>query len=168
QEDCPLVTADQNLDFASQMMEQERIDEIPVVEKPRGGNFIGLVTRQHIAQALNRVSVSLSTLTTRDQNIYWATGYRVTRLEVPAAATGVTIRGLDARARFGVTVLALRSINDPDGGFVPVSPDRRLKAGDVIVAAGRPVDIRRFERELEQGAAASAAAQGAPSAGEKT
>ncbi|MGH7779794.1 MAG: chloride channel protein [Candidatus Binataceae bacterium] len=168
QESCPLVNADQNLDFASRMMEQERIDEIPVVEKPRGRRFIGLLTRQHIAQALNRVSLSLSALTTRDQNIYWATGYRVTRLEVPAAATGVTIRGLDARARFGVTVLALRSINDPDGGFVPVSPDRRLKAGDVIVAAGRPVDIRRFERELDLGGAALAAAQGASSAGEKT
>jgi len=31
-----------------------------------GGRFLGLVTRQHIAQALNRVTVSLSTLATRD------------------------------------------------------------------------------------------------------
>lgn len=153
---CPHLTADQNLDFASQLMEQERLDEIPVVERRGGGRFLGLVTRQHIAQALNRVSVSLSALATRDQNIYWATGYRVTRLEVPAAADGTTVRALDTRARFGVTLLALQSRDDPDAGFVPVAPDRRLRTGDLIVAAGRPADIRRFERELELRVSASA------------
>jgi len=168
QENCPQVTADQNLDVASQLMEQERLDEIPVVDQPLGGRFMGLVTRQHIAQALNRVSVSLSALTARDQNIYWATGYRVTRLEVPAAAAGATIRALDARARFGVTILALQSSDDPDGGFVPVAPDRRLKTRDLIVAAGRPADIRHFERELALGGSAPAAAAAAQSAGEKT
>lgn len=163
---CPQLTADRNLDFASQLMEQERLDEIPVVEKRSGGPFLGLVTRQHIAQALNRVSVSLSALATRDQNIYWATGYRVTRLEVPAAADGITVRALDARARFGVTLLALQSGDDPDAGFVPVAPDRRLKTGDLVVAAGRPADIRRFERELALRAPA-AATQPVPAA-EKT
>ncbi|MGB6554960.1 MAG: chloride channel protein [Candidatus Binataceae bacterium] len=165
QVNCPHLTADQNLDFASQLMEQERLDEIPVVEKRSGGRFLGLVTRQHIAQALNRVSVSLSALATRDQNIYWATGYRVTRLEVPAAADGTTVRALDARARFDVTLLALQNSDDPDAGFVPIAPDRRLKTGDLIVAAGRPADIRRFERELAL--RASTAAQPA-SAAEKT
>jgi len=165
QVNCPHLTSDQNLDFASQLMEQERLDEIPVVEKRSGGRFLGLVTRQHIAQALNRVSVSLSALATRDQNIYWATGYRVTRLEVPAAADGTTVRALDARARFDVTLLALQNSDDPDAGFVPIAPDRRLKTGDLIVAAGRPADIRRFERELAL--RASTAAQPA-SAAEKT
>jgi hypothetical protein len=167
---CPAVTSDQNLDFTSQLMEQERIDEIPIVDKPHGGRFLGIVTRQHIAQALNRVSVSLSALATRDQNIYWATGYRVTRLEIPEAAAGVTVRAIDARARFGVTILALQSSEDPEAGFVPVGPDRRLKAGDLIVAAGRPADIRRFERELALGgsAAASGGAVHPASIGEKS
>ncbi|HUY26847.1 MAG TPA: chloride channel protein [Candidatus Binataceae bacterium] len=164
---CPKLTADQNLDTASQLMEQERLDEIPVVAQPHNGRFLGLVTRQHIAQALNRVSVSLSALATREQNIYWATGYRVTRIEVPAAADGATIRKLDARARFDVTILALQGMDDPDGGFVPVAPDRKLKPGDTIVAAGRPADIRRFERELALGgsAASSKAAHSAPEGG---
>jgi len=112
------------------------------------------VTRQHIAQALNRVSVSLSTLATRDQNIYWATGYRVTRLVVPAGAAGKTVRQLDPRARFGVTVLAVQDVSDQGQGFVPLAPDRRLKEGDLIVAAGRPPDIRQFARALESGGGA--------------
>jgi CIC family chloride channel protein len=150
QTNCPALTPAQSLDVASQLMEQDGLDEIPVVERHGGGGaFLGLVTRQHIAQALNRVTVSLSTLATRDQNIYWATGYRVTRVQVPQAADGKTLRELDPRARFGVTVLAARSAGDSEAGFAPVTPDQKLKEGDLLVAAGRPADIRRFARQLE-------------------
>jgi chloride channel protein, CIC family len=150
QTNCPSLTPDQSLDVASQLMEQDGLDEIPVVERRGGGPFLGLVTRQHIAQALNRVTVSLSTLATRDQNIYWATGYRVTRVQVPRAADGKTLRELDPRARYGVTVLAARPAGESDSGFAPVSPDQKLREGDLLVAAGRPADIRRFARQLEQ------------------
>jgi Trk K+ transport system NAD-binding subunit len=97
------------------------------------------------------MSVSLSTLATRDSNIYWATGYRVTRISVPATAAGKTVRQLDPRARFSVTVLAVQDAGRADAGFSPISPDRPLKAGDELIAAGRPQDIRQFTRELEGG-----------------
>jgi chloride channel protein, CIC family len=145
---APTVPLDANLDEASQLMEHDGLDEIPVVDRP-SRRFLGLVTGRHIAQALNRVSVSLSTLATRDPNIYWATGYRVTRLTVPANAAGKTVRQLDPRARFSVTVLAVQDANNPDGGFAPITPDRPLKAGDELIAAGRPQDIRQFTNELE-------------------
>jgi CIC family chloride channel protein len=144
----PTVALDANLDEASQLMEHEGLDEIPVVERGTQ-RFRGLVTGRQIAQALNRVSVSLSTLATRDANIYWATGYRVTRLTVPANAAGKTVRQLDPRARFSVTVLAVQDANNPDGGFAPITPDRPLKEGDELIAAGRPQDIRQFTHELE-------------------
>jgi chloride channel protein, CIC family len=147
---CAEILATENLFSASQMMEHEGIDELPVVERRYGGKFLGLVTRQHIVQALNRVTASVGSIATRDEPIYWASGYRVTRLEIPQAAAGKTIRELDPRARFSVTVLALRSVKDPDAGFTPITPDGTLNAGDLIITAGRPGDIRKFERELEQ------------------
>jgi CBS domain-containing protein len=150
----PTVTLDANLDEASQLMEHDGLDEIPVVEYGTR-RFLGLITSRHIAQALNRVSVSLSTLATRDPNIYWATGYRVTRLTVPASAAGKTVRQLDPRARFSVTVLAVQDANNPDGGFAPITPDRPLKEGDALIAAGRPQDIRHFTQELEKAEASS-------------
>ena len=158
---APTVPLDANLDEASQLMEHDGLDEIPVVERTTR-RFRGLVTSRQIAQALNRVSVSLSTLATRDQNIYWATGYRVTRLTVPANASGKTVRQLDPRARFSVTVLAVQDANNADSGFAPITPDRPLKEGDELIAAGRPQDIRQFTHELESGApvgVARAAAQ---------
>jgi Trk K+ transport system NAD-binding subunit len=124
------------------------LEEIPVADHPRDGQFLGLVTRRHVAQALNRVALSLTSIARGDSNIYWATGYRVTRIEVPPSSAGQTIRSLDPRARFGVTVLALRDFDDPESGFVPISPDRPLKAGDLMVIAGRASDLRRFTRAL--------------------
>jgi chloride channel protein, CIC family len=147
----PVVTPSSSLDQAAQLMEYDALEELPVVENANGGRLLGMVARRNIAQALNRVAVSLSTLATPDRGIFWATGYRVTRLHIPAAADRQTLRTLDPRARFGVTVLALQPGGNPDAGFVIVDPDRRLRAGDVIVAAGRAADLRQFQRSLESG-----------------
>ncbi len=143
-----MVLPDATLDAASELMGVDGLEEIPVADRARGGQFLGLVTRRHLAQALNRVALSLTSIARGDSNIYWATGYRVTRVEVPPQRWRQTIRTLDPRARFGVTVLALRDVDDPVSGFVPVSPDRPLKAGDLLVIAGRATDLRRFSRSL--------------------
>jgi CBS domain-containing protein len=145
----PVVMPDSNLDQAAQMMEYEALDEIPVVEHARGGKFLGLISRRNVSQAFNRVTVSLSAQGTGDRGIFWATGYRVTRIAVPAGADGKTIRQLDPRARYSVSVLAIQDGSDAENGFAPLGPDRALKPGDLIVAAGRPGDLRRFIRELE-------------------
>jgi CIC family chloride channel protein len=147
----PVVTPESNLDQAAQMMEYEALDEIPVVEHPNGGRFLGLISRRNVSQAFNRVTVSLSAHETGDRGIFWATGYRVSRLRIPAGANGKTIRQLDPRARHSVSVLAIQDGGDPQSGFAPIGPDRALKPGDLIVAAGRPTDLRRFIHELESG-----------------
>jgi CIC family chloride channel protein len=144
----PVVTPESNLDQAAQMMEYEALDELPVVELPHGGRFLGLISRRNVSQAFNRVTVSLAAHETGDRGIFWATGYRVSRLEIPAGATGKTIRELDPRARYSVSVLAVQDGGDPEAGFAPLGPDRALKPGDMIVAAGRPADLRRFIRDL--------------------
>jgi CBS domain-containing protein len=154
----PLVEADATLDSASQLMGVDGLEEIPVVDRPHGGQFLGLVTRRHVAQALNRVALSLTSIARGDSNIYWASGYRVTRIEVPPASVGQTIRTLDPRARFGVTVLALRDVEDPGSGFAPISPDRPLKVGDLMVIAGRASDLRRFARAMGEANGKSATA----------
>jgi len=145
----PMVTPATSLDQATQLMEYDALEELAVTATEHGGKFLGLVTRSAVAQTFNRVSVSLSTLATRDSSIYWATGYRVARLAVPAPAAGKTIRALDPRARFEVSVLAVRDGDDPTGGFLPVAPDRPLKAGDELIVAGRPANLRHFTRDLQ-------------------
>jgi CIC family chloride channel protein len=154
----PVVLPDATLDTTSDLMGVDGLEEVPVVERPHDGQFLGLVTRRHIAQALNRVALSLTSLAHGDANINWATGYRVTRVEVPPPSAGQTLRNLDPRARFSVTVLALRDVDNPESGFVPIAPDRPLKKGDLLVIAGRAVDLRRFSRSLDESNGKSATA----------
>ncbi|MBV8359672.1 MAG: chloride channel protein [Deltaproteobacteria bacterium] len=147
----PVLAAESSLDQAIQLMDYEALEELPVVEHLgfSHGKFLGLVTRQNIVQAFNRAAVSLAATGTREPNIFWATGYRVTQLRVPETANGKTLRQLDPRARFAVSVLAVQGIADPDSGFTTIAPDQPLRQGDLLIAAGRSADLRNFRRALE-------------------
>jgi CBS domain-containing protein len=159
----PMVTADSTLDEALQSMNYEGLEELPVVDAVKIHRLSGIVTRHAIVQALNRAKISLSTLSTRDDaSIFWSTGYRVARISVPLASVGATLRTLEPRARFGVSVLAVLDSSDPDAGFVPTDPDRPLKNGDLIVAAGRAVGVRRFQTSLESYTPPAAKASATP------
>jgi CIC family chloride channel protein len=149
---CPVVTPEANLDEAARLMESEDLDELPVIEDTpgvRGHRVIGIVARKEIAQVLNRMTVSLSALASTGTSIFWATGYQLMRITVPAAAAGKTMLELAPRARFSVSILAVQDGTAPDNGFVPITPDRRLRAGDTLMAAGRHSDLRNFVRALE-------------------
>ncbi len=150
---CPVVSGDSNLDEAAQLMESEDLEELPVVDSTagqRGRHLAGLIARKEIGQVLNRMAVSLSTLANTGTSIFWATGYRLMRIIVPPTAQGKTMVELAPRTRFGVSVLAVQKAGASEDGFVPITPERKLNPGDTIMAAGRPSDLRRFVRELEQ------------------
>ncbi len=149
----PVLTPESSLDQATQLMEYEALEELPVVEhiSLTNGKFLGLVTRRNIVQAFNHVAVSLAATGTREPNIFWATGYRVTQLRVPETVNGKTLRQLDPRSRFGVSVLAVQGAADPSSGFTTIAPDQRLGQGDLLIAAGRSADLRSFRRSLEAG-----------------
>ncbi len=146
--DFPTVSAKSTLEDALHLMEDELTGELPVVDPDRSDQFLGTVTRHDIAQALTRATGSLALLSRRDTHIYWSTGYRVTRLRMPQGAEGRTLRELDTRARFGVSILAVQGGNDPISGFELLGPDQKLRAGDVVIAAGRSAGLRALEREL--------------------
>lgn len=149
---CPVVSADSTLDEAAQLMESEDLEELPVLENAPGQSgrrLAGIIARKEIAQVLNRMTVSLSTLATTGTSIFWATGYRLMRITVPETARGRTMVDLAPRTRFGVSVLAVQNPAEEANGFIPITPDRKLNPGDTIMAAGRPPDLRRFVRELE-------------------
>ncbi len=144
------VIPSSNLDEALQMMNAEGLDELPVIEDTRNRRYLGLVTRHAIAQAASRAAISLSAMSLTDVEIPWSSGYRAIRLTVPRAASGKTLRELQPRAKFGVSVLAIRDASKPTEGFTLADPDRPLNEGDVlIVAAARPSALRLFQRELE-------------------
>ncbi len=67
--------------------------------------------------------------------------HTLTELQVPPSFIGQSLREIDLRARFGVTVLAVKR---PDELIVSPSADQRFAAGDLLVAIGTNAHIARL------------------------
>src|SRR5262249_39936923 len=69
--------------------------------------------------------------------------FRVSVLGVPRAWVGRTLRAIDCRARFGVTVLAVHPAGDAPRAYRVPDPDRPLVSGDRLVLAGTAEGLRQ-------------------------
>ena len=146
--DFPIVSSQSTLQDALHMMEDELMGELPVVDGNDHRRLLGIVSRHDIAAALARVTGSNALMSRHDTHIHWSSEYCVTRIRVAPGAQGKTLRQLNTRERFGVSVLAVQSGGDPAAGFELLEPDQALTIGDVMIAAGRSSGIRALEREL--------------------
>jgi trk system potassium uptake protein TrkA len=62
----------------------------------------------------------------------------IAEIETPEALVGPTLRELDLRGKYSLTLLAIRS---GDSTRVNPGPDDRLNSGDVVVVLGQGADI---------------------------
>jgi CIC family chloride channel protein len=140
----PTLTPDDTLGAAFRLMEAEGLDDVPVVEPADRRRLLGMLSRGDLLAAYNRAVASIGALGT------WltATGgrragrFRVAVLPVPPGWIGRSLREVDVRARFAVTVLAVERDGRADGGYELPDPDRPLAATDRLVVAGTDDALR--------------------------
>jgi len=145
----PTVTPETSLGQALGRMEEDNREELPVVAADDPTRVLGLLSRADVIRAYNRALVTMRTIpgtAGADELPQWSKSYRVVRLPVPASWDGQTLRTLDCRARFGVSVLAVDPREKPGHTFEVPDPDRRLEAGDMLVIAGPAATVSSFER----------------------
>ncbi len=145
----PTVTPETSLGQALGRMEEDDREELPVVSSDDPKRVLGLLSRADVIRAYNRALVTMRTIpgaAGADEMPQWSKGYRVVRLPVPDAWDGRTLRDLDCRARFGVSVLAVEPRDKPGHTFEVPDPDRGLDAGDTLVIAGPIAAVSAFER----------------------
>jgi len=70
--------------------------------------------------------------------------YSILEVVAPEILVGKTLRESALRAKFGVTVMAIKRGNDI---LVNPSPDEPIKESDIIVAVGKNDKLRSIERE---------------------
>ncbi len=70
--------------------------------------------------------------------------YSVVEVSAPEEMVGQTLKTLDLRARFGVTVIALRRNHGSKTNISPAAEDKVMK-GDLIVAIGENKALKRLE-----------------------
>jgi CIC family chloride channel protein len=149
----PTVTPETSLGQALGRMEEDNREELPVVAADGQMHVLGLLSRADVIRAYNRALVTMRTIpgtAGADEMPQWSKGYRVVRLPVPASWDGQTLRALDCRARFGVSVLAVEPRAKSGHTFEVPDPDRRLEAGDTLVLAGPAASVSSFQRNARR------------------
>jgi uncharacterized protein with PhoU and TrkA domain len=129
-------------------MESEGLEDVPVVDAANPKHVLGMLSRADLIAAYNRTVAILSTV---PMPAWLATAearsserYRVSVVEVPGAWVGRSLREIDCRARYGVTVLAVQPRGrDAAVGYELPDPNRQLAPGDMLVLAGT-VDALRL------------------------
>jgi len=152
----PTVTPETSLGEALGRMEEDNREEIPVVDPTDPTRVLGLLSRADVIRAYNRALVTMRTIpgaAGADELPQWSKGYRVVRLRLPESWDGRTLRQLDCRAQYGVSVLAVEPRDKPGHTFEVPDPDRRLEAGDTLVIAGPVAAVGDFERTARRWAA---------------
>lgn len=126
-----------------------RHDVLPVVSGDGSGRWLGMLTRRHVFETLQRHVVNMQQVVMREhaglrafdqegqfQQMVLAVSpvetERIQRLMVPLDAVGLSIRQTDMRNRFGLHVVGIEM---PDGTIVfPPDLDLPLTAGHRLVA----------------------------------
>lgn len=72
----------------------------------------------------------------------------ITELSVPAVFIGRSLTDLELRRRFGVTVIAVRRVEEGHGRVLLPEPRQPLRDGDVLVVVGEPDAAARIVEGL--------------------
>jgi CIC family chloride channel protein len=150
----PTVTPNTSLGKALGRMEADDVEEIPIVDAAEPRHILGLLSRGDVLRAYNRALLTARTVPGApgaEELPQWSKAYRVTTLAVPPQWFGRSLRKLDCRARFGVSVLAVQADDKPGSMFEVPDPDRVLHDGESMVIAGPDAAVRRLERSLGGG-----------------
>lgn len=151
-EAAPRAYADTPLSDALDLLTRAGRELLGVVDAE--GKLIGCLSMRGIMEVLARealrgdyVAVSAAGGPGRDREALRLTsGIAVRAVEVPPALYGSSVRSLDVRRRFGVSVLALRR----DGVDQRVDPDHPFASGDTLVMMGEARDLERLLAALRR------------------
>ncbi len=131
--------------------------DLPVLYSDEHPVLVGVVTRQAILEVYNR-----EVLHHRDMGIQLVTGqqrmqdcvelpeqYKVELLTPPNAWYGRTLRELELRQDYGISVLAVkqRSLLGSHANTIP-EPDRPLEPGDRLIVVGEVQELERLLKDL--------------------
>ncbi len=145
----PTLTPEATLGHAARLLESESVEDLPVVDPGDHRRILGVLSRADLIAAYNRAVASLgaapasASVTAEPDRL---AGQQVLDLEVPKAWVGRSLRDLDCRTRYGITVLARRPAGDDADAYEVPDPARPLAAGDVLVVVGPPEALAQVRK----------------------
>jgi len=139
------VRQEDTLDRCLTLFSRRQMEELPVVDH---GRLVGVLARADVIRHYNREILRRDAVlkfveqAEREgpdgERLQLPTGDVKDELAVKGQLVGRTLRELNLRARFGVTIYAMR---DAEGDASSPQPDRPLTAGETLVLYGPPEGV---------------------------
>ena len=128
-------------------------ERLPVVDSDSAPKVVGVVAQQDVIDLYNREVLRKEFLGTlpitspqRRNALTLPPQYTVVPLRLPAAFRGKTLKQLDLRAQYNVTVVAVRTtVNSGSRDYLP-QPDQALQATDTLILAGHQEALETFQQ----------------------
>ncbi len=151
--DIPLLQPTERLTEAIGRWAQVSRDRLPVVDGPEtrrymgelsAGDIIFLYSQEVLKKESRLARFDRPVEGSRPETTYVELPgeYVVAMVKLPDSFEGTTLRGLDARRRFGVNVIEVKRHpgSAREHRIIP-GPDTELKGGDQLIVVGRPSEI---------------------------
>jgi CIC family chloride channel protein len=134
-------------------------ERLPVVDAGSAPKVIGVVAQQDLIDLYNREVLrkeflsSLPGTGSRAQNaLTLPRQYSVLPLGLPTAFIGKTLKELDLRAKYNVTVLAVRTQKASTFRDYLPEPEQPLRQGDTLILAGHQEALHTFQHNFSASA----------------
>ena len=150
----PVVFKDTPLSDAVKKMTHRRVIEMPVIDSE--GYLVGCIHEHDIIEFYNREILSKSSMLKTvhrsegkdHQAIEYLDNYILESVPSTPGMWGKTLLDLKFRERFNVLILAVK---ERDSKKSAISPTRKFKPGDILIAAATKDDMERFVKDLGKG-----------------
>ena len=130
-------------------------ERLPVVDTGTALKVVGVVAQQDLIDLYNREVLRKEFLSTlpvtgsRGQGtLTLPPQYAVMPLNLPTAFVGKTLKELDLRAKYNVTVLAVRTQKESSSRDYLPEPEQPLHQGDTLILAGHQGALNTFQHSF--------------------
>jgi len=156
-----VVSINNNLAECMDVFSRVEYEHLPVVEGNGSKKLIGTISRRDILELYNREILRKEVLglkvvqengdEKKRSHVALPKEYKVDYVPLPKGFEGKTIKELDIRAKYGVTVIAIKKHTVTITGISEIpSPDSVFEEGDILIIVGKTNDVESVKLEETQ------------------
>ncbi len=161
EEPLEMVSLQNNLAEAMDIFSRVEYEHLPVIKGNKSSKLIGSISRRDILGLYNREILRKEVLglkviqetgeEKKRSHVELPKEYKVAYVSLPEIFEQKSIRELDIRAKYGITIIAIKKQFGGITGISEVpSSNSKLEEGDILIIVGKEIDVEKFKRELFQ------------------
>ncbi|MBD3287717.1 CBS domain-containing protein [candidate division KSB1 bacterium] len=156
-----MVSIQNNLAESMNIFSRVEFEHLPVVKGNGSTKLVGSISRRDILELYNREILRKEVLglkvvresgdEKRRSHVELPKEYKVDYVPLPESFSNKTIRELDIRANYGITIIAIKKRLGAITGISEIpSSNSKLEDGDILIIVGKENDVETFKREQTQ------------------